>query len=137
MGANIMNNYIFPGVFIYNDNGVSVYFPDLDGCLSSGENEIQAFFNAKEALTSHLYSMEQKHASIPKPSKIKDFKLTKDEQAVYIEAFMPAFRAKQSKKFVKKTLTIPEWLNILAEKEGINFSQVLQAALKLILQRET
>jgi hypothetical protein len=56
--------------------------------------------------------------------------LEKDEQAVLVEAFMPAFRAKQANKFVKKTLTIPEWLNIVAEKEGVNFSQVLQSALK-------
>jgi len=125
-----MDNYIFPCVFIYKDDGISIYFPDLDGCVSFGENEQQAFYNAKEALTLHLYGIEQDNEPIPKPSMIKEIMLDENEQAVLIEAFMPSFRAKQANKFVKKTLTIPEWLNIVAEKEGVNFSQVLQNALK-------
>jgi len=125
-----MDNYIYPCVFIYKDDGISIYFPDLDGCVSFGENEQEAFYNAKEALTLHLYGMEQDNEPIPEPSMIKNVTLDENEQAMFIEAFMPAFRAKQANKFVKKTLTIPEWLNIIAEKEGVNFSQVLQAALK-------
>jgi len=125
-----MDNYIFPCVFIYKDDGISILFPDLDGCVSFGENEHQAFYNAKEALTLHLYGMEQDNDPIPEPSMIKNVELDENEQAVLIEAFMPAFRAKQANKFVKKTLTIPEWLNIVAEKNGVNFSQLLQSALK-------
>jgi len=125
-----MDTYIFPCVFIYKDDGISIYFPDLDGCVSFGENEQQAFHNAKEALTLHLYGMEQDNEPIPNASMIKDVALDENEQALFIEAFMPAFRAKQANKFIKKTLTIPEWLNILAEKNDINFSQLLQSALK-------
>ena len=125
-----MDNYIFPCVFIYKEDGISIYFPDLDGCVSFGENERQAFHNAKEALVLHLYGMEQDNDPIPEPSMIKDTALDENEQAVLIEAFMPAFRAKQANKFIKKTLTIPEWLNIVAEKNDVNFSQVLQSALK-------
>lgn len=125
-----MDNYYFPGVFIYKDDGISIIFPDLDGCVSFGENEQKAFHNAKEALTLHLYGMEQDNEPIPKPSASKDIELDENENTVLIEAFMPAFRAKQANKFVKKTLAIPEWLNIVAEREGVNLSQVLQAALK-------
>ena len=125
-----MDNYIFPCVFIYKEDGISIYFPDLDGCVSFGKNEWQAFHNAKEALVLHLYGMEQDNDPIPEPSMIKDTVLDENEQAVLIEAFMPAFRAKQANKFIKKTLTIPEWLNIVAEKNDVNFSQVLQSALK-------
>ena len=125
-----MDNYIFPCVFIYKEDGISIFFPDLDGCVSFGENEQKAFYNAKEALTLHLYGMEQDNDPIPEPTMIKDVSLDDNEQAVFIEAFMPAFRAKQANKFVKKTLTIPEWLNIVAEKNGVNFSQLLQGALK-------
>ena len=125
-----MDSYIFPCVFIYKDDGISIYFPDLDGCVTFGENETLAFYNAKEALTLHLYGMEQDNEPIPEPSTVKGIELDDNEQTVLIEAFMPAFRAKQANKFVKKTLTIPEWLNIVAEREGINFSQVLQTALK-------
>ena len=125
-----MDNYIFPCVFIYKEDGIAIYFPDLDGCVSFGENEHQAFHNAKEALVLHLHGMEQDNDPIPEPSMIKDTVLDENEQAVLIEAFMPAFRAKQANKYIKKTLTIPEWLNIVAEKNDVNFSQVLQSALK-------
>ena len=53
------DTYIFPCVFIYSDAGISIYFPDLDGCVSYGDNDSNAFHNAKEALTLHLFGMEQ------------------------------------------------------------------------------
>ena len=134
VGAFIVDNYLYPCVFIYEDKGISILFPDLDGCVSFGENENQAYCNAKEALALHLYGMEQDDEHIPAPSMIKDVELEENERAVFIEAFMPAFRAKQANKTVKKTLTIPAWLSIVAEKEGINFSQVMQTALREKLQ---
>jgi len=125
-----MDNYIFPCVLIYQTDGVAVYFPDLDGCVSFGENEQQAFLNAKEALALHLYGMEQDGDIIPVASTVKSIELDENEQVVLVDTYMPTFRAKQASKFIKKTLTIPEWLNVAAEREGINFSQVLQGALK-------
>jgi len=125
-----MDNYIFPCIFIYEEDGIAILFPDLDGCVSFGESEQQAFYNAKEALTLHLYGMEQDNEPIPEPSLIKNVKLDENEQVVFIEVFMPPFRAKQANKYVKKTLTIPEWLNIIAEKNDVNFSQILQNGLK-------
>ena len=128
------DQYIYPCVFIYTDEGISVYYPGLDGCVTFGVDEQQAFHNAKEALTLHLYGMEQDNIPIPPSSRIKDIALDENEQALLLEVFMPAFRAKQANKLVKKTLTIPGWLNILAENKGVNFSQLLQAALKQHLQ---
>ena len=129
--------YIFPCVFIYTDDGISVYYPDLDGCVTFGIDEHQAFRNAKEALALHLYGMEQDNDPIPQPSRIKDIALDDNEQALLLEVSMPALRAKQANKLVKKTLTIPEWLNIIAENNGVNFSQLLQTALKQHLQLNT
>ena len=128
------DQYIYPCIFIYETDGISVYYPDLDGCVTFGVDEQQAFYNAKEALTLHLYGMEQDNESIPLPSRIKDIPLDENEQALLLEVSMPAFRAKQANKLVKKTLTIPEWLNIVAENNGVNFSQLLQTALKQHLQ---
>ena len=123
--------YIYPCVFIYKDGGgVGVYFPDLDGCTSFGENEQVAYSNAKQALSLHMYGMEQDNDEIPEPSSILDIVTEENQRAVIIEAIMPAFRAKQDNKFVKKTLTIPQWLNIEAERAGVNFSQLLQSSLK-------
>jgi len=128
-----MDNYVFPCVFIYKDDGIHIYFPDLDGCVSYGKNEKEAFRNAKEALILHLYGMEQDNEPVPEPMSIKDVTLDDNEKTLFIEAFMPVFRAKQTNKLVKKTLTIPEWLNILAERNDVNFSQLLQNALKQYL----
>ena len=127
----LKDTYIFPGVFIYKKGGdIGIYFPDLDGCVSSGDNEQMASHNAKEALSLHLYGMEQDNDPIPEPSSIVNIVLNEDERLIFVEVFMPPFRAKQSNKFVKKTLTIPQWLNIEAERAGVNFSQLLQASLK-------
>ena len=122
--------YIYPCVFIYKDTGISVFFPDLDGCVSSGENEQDAFNNAKEVLCLHLFGMEQDGDDIPEPSELRSLKLSKNHQAALIEVFMPLFRTKQANKYIKKTLTIPAWLNIEAEQAGVNFSQILQNGLK-------
>ena len=130
------DNYIYPCVFIYETDGISVYYPDLDGCVTFGSDEQEAFRNAKEALTMHLYGLEQDNDPIPQPSQIKNILLDENEQALLLEVSMPAFRAKQANKLVKKTLTIPEWLNIEAENKNVNFSQLLQSALKHHLQLE-
>jgi len=130
------DNYIYPCVFIYENDGIAVYYPDLDGCITFGNNEQEAFKNAKEALTMHLYGIEQDNDPVPQPSLIKDIDFESHEQVLLLEVPMLAFRAKQANKLVKKTLTIPEWLNIVAENNNVNFSQLLQSALKQHLQLE-
>ena len=124
------DTYIFPCVFIYKEPGISIYFPDLDGCISSGENEREAFKNAKDVLYLHLFGMEQDGDEIPDPTDLRSLKLKENYTAALIEVFMPPFRAKQANKYIKKTLTIPAWLNIEAEQAGVNFSQILQNGLK-------
>ena len=124
------DTYIFPSVFIYEPDGIHIYFPDLDGCVSFGENEQQACYNAKEVLSLHLYGMEGDGDEIPEPSRIGDIKLDENEKLLFIDVYMPTFRAKQGNKSVNKTLTLPKWLNIEAERAGINFSQILQAGIK-------
>ena len=128
----LKDSYIFPCVFIYKkeSEGIAIYFPDLDGCTSFGKDEKEAFFNAKEALSLHLYGMEQDNDEIPEPSSIKAIHLEDNHTTTLLEVYMPTFRAKQNEKFVKKTLTLPNWLNIEAERVGVNFSQLLQTSLK-------
>jgi len=125
-----MDTYIFPCVFTYREDKIAIYFPDLDGVISSGENEQDAFRNAHEALLLHLFGMEEDGDHIPEPSTVKGLQLEENQCAVLIEVYMPPFRLQQENKYVKKTLTIPEWLNILGEKNNVNFSQLLQKALK-------
>jgi len=123
------DTYIFPAVFSFADDGISIEFPDLPGCLPCADTVEEACRNAKEAMTLHLYGMETDGEQIPSPTPIDHIKLESDQTLMLVETFMPPFREKQSKRFVKKTLSIPSWINAEAEHAGVNFSQVLQEAL--------
>ena len=122
--------YRFIAVFAYYEDGISITFPDLPGCISFGKDEAEAMKCAKEVLMLHLWGMEQDNETIPQPSPLHSIELSKDEIPTMIEVFMPAFREKQNSRFVKKTLSIPYWLNLEAEHKGINFSKLLQNAIK-------
>ena len=125
--------YVYPAVFHYADDGISIEFPDLPGCLPCAETEAKAFTNAKEALGLHLYGMEEDGDGIPAPTSAMDIKPGDGEVIALIEVFMPAVRDRINNQFVKKTLSIPAWLNRRAEQEHVNFSRVLQDGLKSYL----
>ncbi|MBQ7477435.1 MAG: type II toxin-antitoxin system HicB family antitoxin [Selenomonadaceae bacterium] len=126
--------YRYHAIFTYESQGVHVTFPDLPGCVTFGKDEEEAIRMSREALSLHLYGMEQDKEEIPAPSGLKALAesetLETNEAFFLVEAFMPAFREKQNKRFVKKTLSIPYWLNVEAERQGINFSHTLQQAIK-------
>lgn len=125
--------YRFIAVFAFYEGGISVTYPDLPGCVSHGDDETQAFKNAEEGLKLHLYGMEQDGDEIPGASTLKELQakepLQDGEIFVMVEVFMPPYRERENSKFVKKTLSIPAWLNAEAEHKNINFSRTLQKAL--------
>lgn len=122
--------YTFPCILTYENDSISAAFPDLKECYAVGSDEEEIFYNAKESLGLHLYALEIKGGPIPSPASLQDLKTNKNEVITFIEVFMPLFRKHEKETIVKKTLTIPEWLNKAALKEDINFSKVLQEALK-------
>lgn len=124
------DRYVFPAVFYYAEDGISIEFPDLPGCLPCADTTDEAVKNAKEALGVHLYGMEKDGEEIPEASDVKDIKVEDGGILMLIEVFMPLVRDRINNKYVKKTLTIPYWLNAEAENQGVNFSGVLQDALK-------
>lgn len=128
--------YAFPAFLYYDPDGISIEFPDLPGCLPCADTTEEAFRNAREALGLHLFGMEQDGEQIPEPTPIQQ--LAPEDGAVVsmVEVFMPAVRERMNTKTVKKTLTIPAWLNALALENGVNFSQVLQDALKAKLHTQ-
>jgi len=123
------DRYIYPAIFDYADDGISVEFPDLPGCLTCGDSDEEAIRMAKDALALHLYGMEQDKESIPTPTKAGQFHVESNQVVVLVEVWMPLFRDRMEDKAVKKTLTIPKWLNDLAEENQVNFSRILQNAL--------
>jgi predicted RNase H-like HicB family nuclease len=126
----LKDRYLFPAILSYADDGISIEFPDLPGCYPCANSTEEAMENAKEALEVHLYGMEQDGEGIPNPSDIKGIKLKEYQVVVLIEAWMSLVRDEMENRSVNKNLTIPKWLNDMAEKKKVNFSHVLQIALK-------
>ena len=120
------DRYAFPAIFSYDDDGVSVSFPDLPGCNTCGENQEEAVSMAQDALSGHLSCLEDDGDPIPNPSDFRTIRANENEAIVVIEAWMLPLREKT----VRKNLTIPSRLANQAEKAGINFSQFLSDALE-------
>ncbi len=123
------DTYIFPAVLDFADDGISIEFPDLPGCLPCADTAESAIKNAKEALKLHLFGMEEDNEEIPEPTPVNKIKTRANQSILLVDVFMPPFREKMHTKYIKKTLSIPSWLNAEAEHRGVNFSQVLQNAL--------
>ncbi|TEB11689.1 type II toxin-antitoxin system HicB family antitoxin [Pelotomaculum propionicicum] len=125
------DKYIFPAVFDpCEEGGFSVTFPDLPGCITEGDTLEEAFTMAREALELHLWGMEEDNDPIPWPTPPNKVPVTEGGFTSLIEAIMPPIRDKMANKAVNKTLTLPKWLNDLAEKRKVSCSRLLQDALK-------
>ena len=120
--------YVYPAIFEYNEDGISISFPDLDGCLTCASTDEEGLYMAKDALGLYLVTLEET-GNIPNPTCLRDIEIKKNQKVVLIEINMPIFRDRVQNISIKKTLTIPNWLNKRAEKIGVNFSQTLQDAL--------
>ena len=95
-----------------------------------GDNMEKAVSNLRETLGLHLADLLDVRKNFPKPSKVEDIKL-KENQYLYVISVDPVYEvAKVTNALKKKTLTIPVWLDILAQEKNLNFSQILQKALK-------
>lgn len=123
------DRYSFIVVFDVAEDGISIEFPDLPGCLPCADTMEEALKNAHEALGLHLWGLEQDGEEIPEPTQIQNITLEKNQVPAVIEVFMPAFRDKLNNRFVKKTLSLPAWLADMADKDGVNCSKVFQNAL--------
>lgn len=125
-----MSKYVYPAVFTpEEEGGYSIYFPDLEGCCTCGDTLAEGLEMAEDALCLFLYDMEEKEIAAHEPTALDHVKCEKGEFATLIRCDTLAYRKFFDKKAVKKTLTIPSWLNKLAERNDVNFSALLQRAL--------
>ena len=123
--------YIYPAVFKTEDTGeISVRFPDIEGCYTCGSDIDEAISMAEDACCLMLYDMEVDGRSIPAPTPVNDVRKTKGEFVSLVRCDTEFYRRFYKSKAVKKTLSIPEWLNDAAIEAGLNFSQILQEGLK-------
>lgn len=128
------NTYEFVAIFDYAEDGINIYFPDLPGCISCADDTKEALKNAEEILGLYMVECEEEKIKIPEPTPLEKVKCKENEKAILVSVWMPLARSEVEVASVKKTLTLPSWLNKLAEENHINFSKVLQAALKDILR---
>lgn len=123
-----MNRLFYPAVFHKEESGYWISFPDFPECFTEGDDMQQAYERAVDALGLAIVSRKEEKEEIPNPTEVTKLK-EEDGMMVIIGFDMIAYQKKHSSRAVKKTLSIPEWLNEEAMEMGINFSQVLQEAL--------
>jgi predicted RNase H-like HicB family nuclease len=120
--------YAYPAILYPDDGAVSVKVPDLPGCFTFGKDKAEALLMAKDAVEMWLWDAENKHEPIPQAS---DFLPTNhNETFTLIAADTDEYRQANDMRAIKKTLSIPAWLNYQAEKANAPFSQILQQGLK-------
>lgn len=124
-----MAKYVYPAIFAKEGGQYSVRFPDIPNCMTQGEDIQDAVENAKDALCLVLYHMEQRGESVPAATDPIGLTTSKNEFISLVDCDTIEYEKFYKSRSVKKTLTIPEWLNDIAVRENVNFSNVLQNAL--------
>lgn len=125
-----VDRYFYPAVFTYAEGQeIAVFFPDLD-VATSGVNEDDALLSARELLGCVMFGLEEDGEQIPTATALTALQCAANERAVLVDVYMPSVRMAQINRSVNRTVTLPAWLNAAALERNINFSQVLQDALK-------
>lgn len=129
-----VERYFYPAVFTYEEGQeIAVEFPDLN-VATSGTNDDDAFLSARELLGIVMSGLEEDGAEIPAPTPLGKVSMQPNERVVLVDVYMPSIRLARVNRSVNRTVTLPAWLNAAALERNINFSQVLQDALKAQLQ---
>lgn len=121
--------YAYPAIFTPQEDGyILSTVPDLPGCVSGGNGLAEVIFMTSEAAATWLWDTEEKKEPIPPPTQPQNVEAPAFVNYIYADT--DEYRRKYDNHAVKKTLSIPSWLNEQAIQAGVNFSQVLQDALK-------
>lgn len=126
------DRYLYPARITYSDKGVTVSFPDID-CEVTHADEREAYLAARNVLGRRLFDLEFNGRAIPDPTPLSDLSLEEGQKATLIDVFMPSVRMAGKYRSVNRMVTLPAWLNAAALERDVNFSQVLQEALKKVV----
>lgn len=120
-----MNSYVYPAVFHPNDDGsFTVTYPDLPGCISEGKDLSNAIYMAQSALAQWLEYLIDNKTLLPSPSSVRHINVDGSEFSTLIPAELKDNRA------VKRTVSLPKWMDEKASSAGLSLSRVLQDALR-------
>ena len=125
----VKDYYVYPAVLDFDDDGISIVFPDLPGCFSCAFSAGDVMRNAREAMGLHIFNMEDDNDAIPEPSDIRSIHTDNNQAVILVDVSMPPVRERIRKKSMNKMCTVPAWLLTESAEAGINFSQTLQEAL--------
>lgn len=120
-----MAEYVYPALFHANDDGsFTITYPDLPGCISEGKSLANAMYMAQSALTEWIEYLTDKKENIPPASTFNSMEIAEGEFVNLIRAEIKDSRA------VKRTVSIPKWMDDKVIESGLSLSRVLQDALK-------
>lgn len=119
-----MAEYVYPAIFHSNEDGTyTITYPDLPGCISEGKTLGNAMYMAQSALTQWIEYLSDKKQDIPQASSIHDITTESCEFVNLIRADVKDGRA------IKRTVSIPKWMDDKVIDAGLSLSRVLQDAL--------
>nr|DAI65669.1 MAG TPA: HicB-like antitoxin [Caudoviricetes sp.] len=121
--------YIYPVLFTKEDDAYLIHFPDFPNIFSEGDSLADAVDMAEDALNLWLWNAEESGDEIPAPSDPAVLEIPSGTIVSLVKADTLKYRQLHDTQAIKKTLTIPRWLDTLAKKHNVNFSNVLQNAL--------
>ena len=125
------DNYTYPAIIDYNEEGfINITFPNFNNvctCVQENEDYIVA---AQEILALAIIDMEESGISLPKKDETEVIEIENGQKLIYVNVWMPYHRTQVKVVYVKKTLTIPKWIDELAKANNINFSATLVEAIK-------
>lgn len=126
--------YSYPAILTYEpDQEISVEFPDLN-CATSGIDDLDAANSAEELLGLIMLGLEEDGEEIPSPTPLYNLSLEHNQRSTYVTVFMPSVRQAENNRSVNRTVTLPAWMNAKATELGINCSQLLQDAIKDLIE---
>jgi predicted RNase H-like HicB family nuclease len=116
--------YVYPAIFHKNkDESYTITYPDLPGCISEGKTLGNAMYMAQSALTQWIGYLADKKQEIPSASSSRKIKTSNGDFVNLICAEV------KDEKAVKRTVSIPKWMDDKVIQSGLSLSRVLQDAL--------
>ena len=122
--------YVSPALFAKEDESIIVTFPDLEDTFTDGTTMQEAFENAEDVLNLMLWNREEEKDDIPMPSSPEQITVPQGATLAMIKADTLAYRKLHDTKTIRRSITIPSWLDTLARERNINFSQLMQNAIR-------
>ncbi|MDR0899879.1 MAG: type II toxin-antitoxin system HicB family antitoxin [Lactobacillaceae bacterium] len=125
-----MEDYIFvyPAIFEPEDGTINVYFPDVSGALTWGQNEKKAIKYGKEALALGLEHYVEQEEPFPNATPSREVKITGDQYVQLIEVDLTKYMKKHSKS-IRKDVTLPSYMATIVKDHGDSLSAILQEAI--------